>query len=425
MKTERLDTCTGPGRRIAIWRGGQDTPDPDSPINRRNQAPTVITEELPAVSLIDSVVFGDHDWLDQSEEWRQELRLKLVREAFVRHMGSCAGYAAFADRQSVGPESIQTVDDLMRIPQFPTSVFKRQALLSVPSDEVVMRFTSSGTSGTKSVIHRDGITLHRLCGPVRADSPLFGHFLDGMDDSNSVILNLGPSRGESGQVWFAFVMSLFEQAAPMSNYVVGSALLLEQAVADARRLLAEKDRVFVIGPPFLVADFCREVSASGRPISGGDSLFVFTGGGWKNRESERMQRTEFNHLVSTALGLADPAQIRDVFNQVELNTLLVECEQHHKHVPPWVHAFTRDPVTFTPLPEGQVGVLSFSDATARSYPCFIVGDDLGRIRSGVCGCGRRGVTVELLRRLRGATHAGCADTMRTTLEPVGRWPGQS
>lgn len=378
----------------------------------------VITEELAPVSMIDSVVFGDHDWVERSEEWQQELRFSLVREAFVRHLNSCGGYAAFADRQSADPDSIDTYGDLVRIPQFPTSVFKRLQLLSVPPDEVVMTFTSSGTSGTKSVIYRDGITLHRLCGMMRSDSPLFGNYLDGMDESNSVILNLGTSRSESGHVWFGYVMSLLEQTAPMWNYVVGGDVLLAQAAADARRSLAEKDRVFVIGPPFLVAGLCREVAAGGRPLSGGDSLFVFTGGGWKNRESERIDRAEFDRLMSGALEIADPAQIRDVFNQVELNTLLVECERHRKHVPPWVHAFTRDPVTFEPLPDGQVGVLCFSDATAHSYPCFIVGDDLGRVRSGTCDCGRHGVTLELMRRLRGTTHAGCADAMRSAVGPA-------
>jgi long-chain-fatty-acid---luciferin-component ligase len=379
----------------------------------------VIAEELPPVSMIDSVVFGDQEWLEQPEEWQRELRLSLVREAFVRHLDSCGGYAAFAERQSVDADRIQSFDDLVRIPQFPTSVFKRQRLLSVPLDNIVRSFTSSGTSGTKSVIYRDGVTLHRLCGMMQSDSPLFGDYFDGVDESNSVIVNLGTSRDDSGHVWFGYVMSLLEQVAPMWNYVAGSHVRLAEAVADTRRSLVEKERVFVVGPPFLVADFCQEMATSGRRIDGADALFVFTGGGWKNRESERIDRAEFNDMVRATLGLADRAQIRDVFNQVELNTLLVECERHRKHVPPWVHAFTRDPVTFSPTPDGQVGVLCFSDATAHSYPCFIVGDDLGRVRSGTCDCGRHGVTVEVLRRLRGTTHAGCADDMRSKVKPIG------
>ncbi|MCG5447288.1 hypothetical protein NIE79_006031 [Micromonospora sp. NIE79] len=376
----------------------------------------MFTQNLAPVSLIDSVVFGDHDWLENSVEWQADLRLELVREAFAHHLASCPQYASFADRKGVTAEHIQTVDDLVRIPQLPTSVFKRQRVLSVPPDEIVMNFTSSGTSGTKSVIHRDGVTLHRLCGMMRSDSPLFGNYLDGMDETNSTIINLGPSRSDSGNVWFSYVMSLLEQMAPMQSYVVGSDLLLKEAVDDVRRSLVEMDKVFVVGPPFLVSDFCQEVIGAGAPLEGGDSLFVFTGGGWKNRESERMDRHEFNKVVGEALSLADPLQIRDVFNQVELNTLLVECEHHRKHVPPWVHAFTRDPVTFEPLPDGEAGVLCFSDATAKSYPCFLVGDDVARVLSGVCDCGRPGVTMELVRRLRGSSHAGCAETIRSTVQ---------
>lgn len=379
----------------------------------------VIVHELPAVSLIDSVVFGDHDWLEQDLKWQQELRLRLVREAFTWHLGACPGYAEFAARQSVGPENIQSVADLASIPQFPTSVFKRQELLSVPVQEITKSFTSSGTTGVRSVIHRDAVTLHRLCGPVRPDSPLFEGPLASMDDRNTMIVNLGPARGEAGDAWFGYVMSLFEQAAPMSAYLAGSQTLLGQAVADTRRYLTEKDLVLLIGPPFLVADFCREVAASGQPVRGGESLFVFTGGGWKDREAERIERAGFTELLASALTLAGPGQIRDVFNQVELNTLLIECEQHRKHIPPWLHAFTRDPASFVPLPDGQTGVLSFSDATAHSYPCFIVGDDLGQVHTGTCPCGRQGSTVELTRRLRmNTTPAGCADTIRTSIAPT-------
>jgi long-chain-fatty-acid---luciferin-component ligase len=364
--------------------------------------------------LIDSIVFGDQEWLDLSHGEQRELTLQLVRESFAWHLESCPLYAAFAAKFGVTRESLQEESDLYRIPQFSTAIFKRQHLTSVPLDDMTSSFASSGTLGARSVIHRDATTLHRLCGPIRPDSPLFGDFLDGMDETNSVILNLGPSRGEAGQVWFAYVMSLFEQAAPMRNYVVDSRLLLDQAVEDTCQYLGDRDRVFLIGPPFLVHDFCRTFEADSRSVSGGDRLFVFTGGGWKGREYERIDREAFDQRVMSALGIRDRARIRDVFNQVELNTLLVECDRHYKHVPPWVHAFARDPRTFEPLKSGEVGVLCFSDATAHSYPCFIIGDDLGRVSTGTCECGRDGVVVEFMRRLRGSSHGGCADTMRNT-----------
>jgi long-chain-fatty-acid---luciferin-component ligase len=334
-----------------------------------------------------------------------------MRRALEHHLAHCDAYAAFASRRGIAPEAISDPADLRQIAYFPTSVFKRRPLLSVAEADIVSGFTSSGTSGTRSIIYRDTLTLHRLCGMVRPDSALFGSMLDGTDDENTVILNLGTSRQDSQHVWFGYVMSLLEQVAPTSFYTRDGVVDLDGAIADARRCLAGYERVFLVGPPFLVADFCRAVLAAGPPLDGRDALVVFTGGGWKSREDERLDPGGLATLLEKALGLAGRAVIRDVFNQVELNTLLVECARGSKHVPPWVNVFARDPVTFEPVPDGETGVLTFADASAHSYPCFYIGDDLGRVDADGCPCGLPGLTMRVQARLRGATHGGCAATM--------------
>lgn len=387
----------------------------------------LITETLNEVSIIDSVIFGEHEWLSIPHAEQQVMRVDLVRRSLEHHLAHCGAYAAFAAKRGISPEAIFTPDDLRRIAHFPTSVFKRRALLSVSDADIVSSFTSSGTSGTRSVIYRDSLTLYRLCGMVRPDSPLFGSMLDGIDDSNTVILNLGTTRQESQHIWFGYVMSLFEQVAPMTFYTRDGSVDLGRAVSDARRCLKEHERVFLTGPPFLVADFCHEVLASGQPLDGADSLVVFTGGGWKNREHDRIDRDGFDSLLVSALRLSGRPGIRDVFNQVELNTLLVDCGHRNKHVPPWVDVFARDPVTFEPVPDGQTGVLSFSDASAHSYPCFYIGDDLGSVDSSGCPCGLPGLTMRIQSRLRGASHDGCASAMQdgaTQSDPAQRDPAQ-
>lgn len=377
------------------------------------EASGIVTETLAEVSIIDSVIFGEKEWLSIPHADQQDMRVDLVRRSLEHHLAHCDAYAAFAARRGIPPGDISSPADLRRIAHFPTSVFKRRQLLSVDEADIVSSFTSSGTSGTHSVIYRDTLTLHRLCGMVRPDSALFGSILDGTDDSNTVILNLGTSRQDSRHIWFGYVMSLLEQVAPTTFYTRDGFVDFGRAVADARRGLKEYERVFLIGPPFLVADFCHEVLASGLPLDGGDSLVVFTGGGWKSREHDRIDRDDFDSLLVSALRLTGRRNIRDVFNQVELNTLLVDCEHRNKHVPPWVDVFARDPVTFEPVADGRTGVLSFSDASAHSYPCFYVGDDLGSVDSSGCQCGLPGLTIRLESRLRGATHGGCATAMQS------------
>ena len=92
--------------------------------------------------------------------------------------------------------------------------------------------------------------------------------------------------------------------------------------------------------------------------------------------------------------------MRDTFNMVELNTVILECRYHRKHVPPWVHATTRDPRTLSPLPSGVEGVLSYLDPTPVSYPGFVFSDDLGVVFEAVeCGCGRLGDVLAISRRI--------------------------
>ncbi len=70
---------------------------------------------------------------------------------------------------------------------------------------------------------------------------------------------------------------------------------------------------------------------------------VVTIGGWKRREGERVSRTELSDVVCRSLGLDNDHYVRDAFNMVELNTVIMECERHKLHVPPWLRVDALDP----------------------------------------------------------------------------------
>ncbi|TDC86425.1 hypothetical protein [Actinomadura sp. 7K507] len=146
---------------------------------------------------------------------------------------------------------------------------------------------------------------------------------------------------------------------------------------------------------------------SGPPIEGDDTLMVITGGGRKRSEGETIARDRFNEMVSDAFGLSSPTRLRDGFNLVELNTVLFECRAQRNHVPPWLHVTVRAPGDLRPLPHGEEGLLGYLDPSAQSYPCFIVTDDVGVLRTGPCECGHSGRTLDVLRRVRRLAHQGC------------------
>jgi long-chain-fatty-acid---luciferin-component ligase len=102
-----------------------------------------------------------------------------------------------------------------------------------------------------------------------------------------------------------------------------------------------------------------------------------------------------------------------MYGMIESNLLAVECEYHRKHLPPWCHVTVRDvDDPAAEVPPGRVGVIGILDALSRSYPGFVLSQDVGRVDpAAVCPCGRSGQVMSFAGRLRGAEPGCCAVTI--------------
>lgn len=343
---------------------------------------------------------------------QRELRELHVRRALAAHLDGCARYAAFAARKQL--QRAMETGDLGQIPVIPTSVFKSERVLSVAPDEISKWCKSSATQGAHSIVGRDRTSMERLLGSIRAGVTLIH---DWMEDEFELV-HLGPDRQEAGDAWFLYVMSLVELLHPTRHFVRDGVFDVAGAHARVRELVARGDRqVGVIGPPFRVLELITAIEEAGTQVNGGPGVTVLTAGGWKRFSGQRIERDAFEARAVAAFRLADATQVRDAFNQVELNTVFMECVAHRKHVPPWVYAATRDPDRLAVQPVGQVGVLSYLDASATSYPAFIVADDVGEVNEGTCPCGREGTTIQFHRRLVSVAQRGCALTLDSLSKP--------
>jgi long-chain-fatty-acid---luciferin-component ligase len=364
----------------------------------------VIETMIEATGELDYLISSD-TCFELSLDEQRAFRERSVRAAFAWHVAACPVYRRLVVQRGIDPAGVASGEiALDAVPVIPTSAFKRTAIRSVPPDDVVMLSRSSGTRGPVSTVGRDRTSLERLLGSVRAGTSL----IHAWDEDEIEMVHLGPDRAEAGEIWFPYVMSLVELLHPTRHRLVGGAFEVDAAIADVRSLLDERAHVGVIGPPFLVAALIQRIAERKQAIRAGDRLTVVTAGGWKRFTGEQIERGEFEARICEVLQLSGAAQVRDAFNQVELNTVCMECRAHRKHVPAWVHATTREPDGFAALPRGEVGLLSFLDASARSYPAFLVTDDVGVVEEGLCGCGRVGTTVAIHRRLTTRAQRGCA-----------------
>lgn len=362
---------------------------------------TVRPDVLNELTPVDLAVFADAWTLPDDPDVRTE----LVREALEHHLKECAPYREFAERREFALGDLRGPVDLARVPQIPVVAFKHTlSLLSCSSALVAKRCTSSGTMGRLSEVQRDRPTIERLLGSVRWGVELIGNW----EDDEVAVLNLGPGQHEAGDLWFAYVTSLVELVYPTVHAVRDGRFDAKEAGRTLRELEEQFPVVLLLGPPPLVLKVLRAVAGQ-RPESTA-STYVVTAGGWKRSTGEVLDRPEFEELARSSLNLVDSRQIRDAFNQVELNTVLIECESHRKHVPPWLEVIVRNPRTLEPVPSGT-GLLSYLDPSASSYPCFFISDDFGRLDVETCPCGRTGRTLTVERRVKRDEEWGCARKM--------------
>lgn len=357
-------------------------------------------QSLVASNDLDHLIFESKPF-DLPLPYQIALRERHVRDAVLHHLQCCREYAAFAEKCGLNPQSFQ----LEEIPVIPSTTFKERKILSVPEAQIAKWSLSSGTRGLQSQVGRDQTSLERLIASLRSGFEMMGTW----HEDEVEVLHLGPDRAEAGEIWFLYIMSLIELIHPTQHYVRHEYFDVQAAI---RRLLqlqkSEIRQIVIVGAPFRVLEMADALQKNQVNLLAEERLIVVTAGGWKRHAGIEVPREQFHQRVLQSFGLCSPSQIRDVFNQVELNTAFVECEAHRKHVPPWIFATTRDVDTLKVLPTGSEGLLSYLDASATSFPAFLVTDDIGRIDEGKCPCGREGVTMQIHRRLTRADARGCA-----------------
>ncbi|HGY9595771.1 TPA: long-chain fatty acid--CoA ligase [Vibrio campbellii] len=357
-------------------------------------------ENIAASTEIDDLIF-----MGTPQQWslqeQKQLTSRLVKGAYQYHYHNNDDYRQFCERLGVG----EVVEDLNEIPVFPTSIFKLKTLLTLDDDEVENRFTSSGTSGIKSTVARDRLSIERLLGSVNFGMNYVGDWFDHQME----LVNLGPDRFNANNIWFKYVMSLVELLYPTAFTVTENEIDFEATLANMNRIKQSGKTICLIGPPYFIYLLCCFMREQGQTFNGGRDLYIITGGGWKKHQDQSLDRDEFNQLLCETFTLESAEQIRDTFNQVELNTCFFEDTEHKKRVPPWVFARALDPKTLKPLPHGQPGLMSYMDASAVSYPCFLVTDDIGIVREEEGD--RPGTTIEIVRRVKTRGMKGCALSM--------------
>ena len=334
---------------------------------------------------------------------QNEIKLQLIKDNFTFHYENNALYKKVCMEKQVSPEDIQSTCDLVKIPTIAIAKFKdvnAHLLLTKPITELQHELRSTGTSGIPSISRRDEQTLTRSVHSIYAMfREMFGFFGGGA-------IFLAPSAEDMPEMGLVKLVNMFSGLLDSSRFFVHDSSFDPQTVLDQLEKWKHVHTRHIIGPPFLVERLVQYASEQQTPIKLDRQSKIITLGGWKSFTGREIDRLEFNRETAAVFGIQED-QVRDMFGLVETNFMAIDCEEHAKHVPPWVHFSVRD----MDHPEreaapGEPGRLAVYDPSSLAYPGFIMTEDLVYVSE--CGCGRHGQTVHYMYRIKGAEIGCCA-----------------
>lgn len=85
-------------------------------------------------------------------EKTNDLFLKAIKKNCKYQYKHCLDYKRILDEKKFNPEDLKTYEDIEKIPFIPTLYFKHHELFSMSKKRMIIKATSSGTSGKKSII---------------------------------------------------------------------------------------------------------------------------------------------------------------------------------------------------------------------------------------------------------------------------------
>jgi len=319
----------------------------------------------------DAEAYQSVDIFSWSEERIKEFQSKYIVQMFQHHYKNSDTYRKFCENCNISLDDIKGEEDIWKIPQIPSAIFKSIDVTSVPMEKIVKHCTSSGTQGLVSNIYRDEITLDHLLDSIQ----LAIRELYDMDFKTIQVINLGPDTEEASDIWFAYITSILNLIQESDNYLSHGALRNEDLYNKIKNLQGKK-RLLILGAPPLFVKFTEYLRENNLELNLAKGDVVMTAGGWKKHTGMAIDKESFGDLIQKYFNI-ERTGIVDTFNQVELNTVVFQCEEGYKHMPPWVKVIVRDPVTLEDVGYDKLGILSYYDASANSYSCFLLSDDLG------------------------------------------------
>ena len=333
----------------------------------------------------------------------EDLFFQAIRENCLFEYEHCEEYRKILDEMNVDPKQLKTYDDVARIPFLPTLLFKHQRMYAVPKRKMLIRATSSGTSGTTSEI---GFTVGDLLCGLKMVLKIAGYRrLFSVLPCHYIIFGYKPHKSNRTAVTkTAFGATLF---APALSRTYALEMKDEGYVADLKGVLSAIQKhsnsrfpMRFMGFPSYTYFLMKMMEEQGIFVQLPKKSKIMLGGGWKQFYTEEVDKPTFYALAKKVFGV-DEKDIVEFFGAVEHPVLYCDCKNHHFHVPVYSRVIIRDVETLEPVGNGKVGLVNLLTPMVKATPILsVMTDDLGILHDGkTCGCGLSSPYLEILGRV--------------------------
>lgn len=335
-------------------------------------------------------------------EASNELFLKAMQESCAYQYENCADYRRILDEKQFHPRDLKEYKDIEKLPFIPTLYFKQHALFSMPQRRLLIKATSSGTSGKKSMMGFNFSSLYRGLRMVLTVGKY--HKLFSIKPTHFLIFGYEPHR--NNKIVFSKTAYGFTYFAPALSrtYALkytkdGYQLDLEGLKEKFIKYSKSNAPVRTIGFPAYTYFLLKQMKEEGITVKLPEGSILTLGGGWKEFYAQQVSKDAFYALAEEVLGI-DEQHIIEFFGAVEHPILYTDCRCHHFHVPVYSRVIIRDVDTLEPLETGQVGLVNLITPMVDSVPILsVMTDDLGILHGEGCPCGETSPWLEILGRV--------------------------
>ncbi len=333
----------------------------------------------------------------------ERLFLNAVRENCGFQYQNCPEYRKILDGEGFHPDMLREYSDIERLPFIPTLFLKKHRMYSMPQRKMLIRATSSGTSGAFSDIGFEAGGL--LCGLNMVLTIARRWRLLSPIPCNYVVMGYRQHKSSNAAAAkTAYGYTLFAPALSRTyalKYSDGKfSPDLDGVINAIVRHSRSRFPLRFIGFPSYTYFVMKLMEERGISVKLPKRSLIMLGGGWKQFYKQQADKQEFYALAKRVLGISEDCII-EAYGAVEHPILYCDCKNHHFHVPVYSRVVIRDVHTLKPVPNGTPGLVNLVTPMIKATPILsVMTDDLGIMHDGAeCGCGINSPYFEIIGRV--------------------------